>query len=120
MNNKCIVCKSTENKVVFKEFDTDILKCSRCGHVFSSFEINQDYDGYFGDRVTLDENSWWITSHEKMYCEFCSRFLKNRSGRLLDAGCGLGYFVRISSTFPGWETFGYEISSAAVDCISCA
>lgn len=34
---------------------------------------------------------------------------------MLDVGCGLGFFIKKFSAFPGWKVFGYEISQASVD-----
>jgi len=50
-----------------------------------------------------------------MYGDFCRRFIVGKRGRLLDVGCGLGYFVRTVAAYPGWEVDGYEISRWAVD-----
>ncbi|MFQ5965420.1 MAG: methyltransferase domain-containing protein [Candidatus Scalinduaceae bacterium] len=115
MNSKCVICGSPDKKVVFKEFEVDILKCINCGHVFSSYKAEQDYDGFFGQEVESNDHFWWNEAHEKMYADFCNRFIIGKSGRLLDVGCGLGYFVRTMVSFPTWQTFGYEISKAAVE-----
>lgn len=114
MNKRCTVCGDSNNKVIFEEFDIDILRCQNCEHVFSSYDTDQFYDGYFGDQVGSEEQFWWNEAHEKMYADFCNRFIVGKSGKLLDVGCGLGYFVRKISSFPNWQAFGYEISKAAV------
>lgn len=59
-------------------------------------------------------NYWWDEAHERMYADFCKRYIIGKSGKLLDVGCGLGYFVKTMLSFPTWQTFGYEISKAAV------
>lgn len=115
MNKECIVCGDSNNKVIFEEFDIDMLGCQNCGHVFSSYQPDPYYDGYFGEQVESAEHFWWNEAHQKMYDDFCNRFIVGKSGRLLDVGCGLGYFVRKISSFPNWEAFGYEISEAAVE-----
>ena len=116
MNKQCTVCKSVENKVVFKEFEIDILRCLTCGHVFSSYNVDQHHDGYFDDTAVESEDQfWWNEAHQRMYDDFCRRFVVSKSGALLDLGCGLGYFVQKIAAFSSWQAFGYEISPRAVD-----
>jgi SAM-dependent methyltransferase len=116
MTKECIVCDSSENKVVFQEFGIDILRCINCGHVFSSYDAIQDYDGFFGSQPVQSGNQfWWDEAHEQMYDDFCKRFVAGKRGTLLDVGCGLGYFVKRMSDFPFWQAFGCEISKPAVE-----
>lgn len=111
----CIICKSDKNKAVFSEFGIDILKCLDCGHIFSSYDFKDNYDGYFGyGNINPEEKYWWDEAHYEMYDDFCRKFIINKKGRLLDAGCGLGYFVKKLSQHPSWEVCGYEISKNAV------
>jgi SAM-dependent methyltransferase len=49
-----------------------------------------------------------------MYAGFCEQFIIGKSGRLLDVGCGLGFFVKALEPFQDWQTVGCEISDAAV------
>lgn len=112
----CIVCRGTASTPVFREFEIDVVRCRTCGHVFSSAMGEQDYDRYFGStRLEPDHQFWWDEAHRRMYDEFCRRFLAGRSGRLLDVGCGLGFFVRRASQVSGWETFGSEMSAPAAE-----
>jgi 2-polyprenyl-3-methyl-5-hydroxy-6-metoxy-1,4-benzoquinol methylase len=116
MTKRCIVCNGSDHRVVFQEFGIDILKCSSCGHVFSSHVASQDYDGYFGaDRVESEDQFWWNEAHGRMYEDFCRRFVAGKGGKLLDVGCGLGYFIQWMSGYSSWQVFGYEISRQAVD-----
>jgi 2-polyprenyl-3-methyl-5-hydroxy-6-metoxy-1,4-benzoquinol methylase len=112
----CIVCRGTAATPVFREFGIDVVRCRTCGHVFSSVTGEQDYDRYFGStRIEPDRQFWWDEAHRRMYDEFCRRFLAGRSGRLLDVGCGLGFFVRRASQMSGWDAFGSEMSAPAVE-----
>jgi len=115
MYKKCIICQQSNTKIVFTEFGIDILKCKNCGHVFSSYDADEDYDGYYGEKIEFSDQFWWDQAHEKMYNDFCRRFIANKSGRLLDVGCGLGHFVKKISSYPDWQVYGYEISRPAVE-----
>ncbi|PIR12912.1 SAM-dependent methyltransferase [Candidatus Falkowbacteria bacterium CG11_big_fil_rev_8_21_14_0_20_39_10] len=115
MNKECIICHETKSKIAFKEFEVDILKCQNCGHIFSSYEQDQNYNGYFGDKVEADDSFWFNQAHKKIYDDFCQKFIAGKKGRLLDVGCGLGYFVKKVSHYSDWEAYGYEISKSAVD-----
>ena len=116
MSKNCIVCKSSKNKVVFKEFGIDILKCLNCKHVFSSYDISKNNDAYYGaESLKPEEHFWADKAHKKMYNNFYNRFIIDKTGILLDLGCGLGYFLKEMSKFSSWETFGYDISQQAVD-----
>ncbi len=115
MNNKCIICGDLCKKVVFKEFDIDILKCQNCRHVFSSYQISPEFNGFFGQKVLSEENFWWNEAHQRMYADFCTKYINGKSGRLLDVGCGLGYFIKKMVSFPNWQVIGYDLSKAGID-----
>jgi 2-polyprenyl-3-methyl-5-hydroxy-6-metoxy-1,4-benzoquinol methylase len=110
----CLMCGGHRHRRVFEEFGTDIVRCRDCGHVFSSFRSDPHYDGYWGDEVPEADHFYWKTARSSMYRNFLRKFIAGRSGRLLDMGCGLGFFVKTMTSYPAWETYGCEISSAAV------
>jgi SAM-dependent methyltransferase len=49
-----------------------------------------------------------------MHRDFFERFVEGRSGRLLDMGSGLGFFLKAMARYKEWEAYGCEISPAAV------
>ncbi|OGF26727.1 hypothetical protein A2303_06420 [Candidatus Falkowbacteria bacterium RIFOXYB2_FULL_47_14] len=114
--DKCVVCgQQDNNKAIFREDGIDILRCLNCGHVYSSYDAPENDAGYFGADIGLQDHFWWREAHERMYRDFGRRFLAGKSGRLLDVGCGLGYFVKFVSEWPGWEAYGSEISVPAAE-----
>jgi Zn ribbon nucleic-acid-binding protein len=107
MNTTCLVCKSQKNRVVFREHEVDMLRCLGCGHVFSSWEADQNYEEFWGESSIENEDQfWWNEAHGPMYSGFGRRFLEGRQGKLLDVGCGLGYFVKRASEHAGWDAYG--------------
>jgi SAM-dependent methyltransferase len=49
-----------------------------------------------------------------MHHDFFKRFIEGRSGRLLDMGSGLGFFLKAMVAYQDWDAYGCEISPAAV------
>jgi len=110
---QCLLCGSLRQLPIFSEFGIDILRCIECHHVFSSFTANPHYDGFWGEEVTEDEHFYWNKARTRMHQDFFRRFLVGRSGRILDMGCGLGFFLKAMAQFANWEAYGCEISPAA-------
>lgn len=115
MNNICYLCGSVENKSVFNENGIDIVKCQSCGHVFSTWEQEEHYGGYWDDAEKDYDLDWWDYAHRDIYRDFIQKFIKSTEGNLLDVGCGLGFFIKaVVENRPGWTAIGYEISEKAV------
>ena len=114
-NYSCVICGHSDSTIVFDEFGVDVLRCRHCGHVFSSYEADEHYDGYFGDQVTSGNHFWWDEAHTSMHSDFCDQFLVGKAGSLLDVGCGLGFFVKRASSYREWHVSGCDASRAAVE-----
>jgi 2-polyprenyl-3-methyl-5-hydroxy-6-metoxy-1,4-benzoquinol methylase len=110
----CPLCGGLQHRSVFTEFDIVILQCRQCRHVFSSYPSEPHYENFWGDQVDDSDHLYWKTSRARMYEDFFRRFIAGRSGRLLDMGSGLGFFLTLMARYPSWESYGSEISSAAV------
>jgi 2-polyprenyl-3-methyl-5-hydroxy-6-metoxy-1,4-benzoquinol methylase len=111
---QCLMCKGVQHRPVFAEFDIDILRCTNCGHIFSSFRGDPHYTGFWGSEVAPGEHHYWSKARAKMHRDFFQRFIIGRSGRLLDMGSGLGFFLKALGQHPDWVAHGCEISPAAV------
>ena len=111
---RCLLCGGLRQRPIFNESGIDILRCSDCHHVFSSFAANPHYDGFWGEEVAEGDHLYWSKARARMHQDFFSRFLVGRSGRLLDMGSGLGFFLKAMAPYANWEAHGCEISPAAV------
>lgn len=113
---QCLLCKSTECKEIFQDGDLPVRRCLKCGHVYSSYQGQEDYSEYFSEDIQTENHFWWREAHLRMYAAFRKQFLQGRSGHLLDVGCGLGYFlasVRDDKLCVKWSLAGCEISLPA-------
>ena len=111
---RCLLCGGRRQHPVFEESGIDILRCRDCGHVFSAYAGEAHYDGFWSDKVGDREHRYWSGARARMYDDFIRRYVVGRSGRLLDMGCGLGFFLKRMTPYPQWESYGCEISPAAV------
>jgi 2-polyprenyl-3-methyl-5-hydroxy-6-metoxy-1,4-benzoquinol methylase len=115
MNHNCILCESNNHKTVFNENGIPIVKCKQCGHVYSTYDQDEHYEGYWDNPEEEFDLKWWDHAHRDIYEDFIKRFLTAPKGKLLDVGCGLGFFVKkVAETKSGWKPIGYEISEKAV------
>ena len=110
----CLLCGGGEHHPILCECGIDILRCCKCHHVFSSFKADPFYDGFWGGHVPEGEHPYWNKARSRMYQDFHRQFIVGRSGRLLDFGCGLGFFLKSMAQYENWESKGCEISPVAV------
>ncbi|MCB9446972.1 MAG: class I SAM-dependent methyltransferase [Flavobacteriales bacterium] len=90
-----------------------LCKCSNCGHVFARKIPDQatlisHYDGYGRDDYL---SPLTVQSYHRLLDTF--EPFRN-TGKLLDMGCGIGYFLEEAKK-RGWEVYGTEYSTQAVN-----
>lgn len=114
-NVKCLICGRNSARQIFNDNGIPILRCLGCGHVFSGYDFQNDFAGYYREPlIEPSDQYWWNEARRSLFSDFCRRYLRKRSGRLLDVGCGLGFFIKKASSYPNWEVTGYEVSPIAV------
>lgn len=111
---RCNMCGCTNTKAIFEEDGIDIVRCLNCDHVYSSFLADSHYDKFWGDEIGVGDHSYWSQARTRMHQDFITTCLTEKAGRLLDMGCGLGFFLKAIQPYSNWETYGREISPAAV------
>jgi len=110
----CLLCESPRRRVIFDEHGVPALRCRECRHVYSGWEADPDYPGYWDNKIADPDVAFWRDAHAAMYREFMRRFVVEPKGRLLDVGCGFGFFVEaMAAARPDWDVHGYEISPDA-------
>ncbi|MCU1357296.1 MAG: SAM-dependent methyltransferase [Acidimicrobiales bacterium] len=114
-NTTCYLCGSDQADVAFVDQGIALRRCTSCRHVYSSWSQPDDYDGYWDQGVSAADIDFWDDAHRAVFDQFVDHHLPGPSGRLVDIGCGLGYFVAtMERRKPGWQVDGYELAPGAV------
>lgn len=113
LHTHCLICSSTALKTIEVYRATHLVKCGNCGFVFSQKipteqELIDYYDGY-------GRNDYLSPITIKRYNELLNEMEPFRkTNRLLDVGCGIGYFLKLAKT-RGWEVYGTEYTDRAIE-----
>lgn len=111
-HSACLVCTSTLLRELPNYSRYYLSKCTNCGFVFShripsQQELIDHYDGY-------GRNDYLSSITIARYNELLDKFERYRkTNRLLDVGCGIGYFLEEAKK-RGWEVYGTEYTDGAV------
>ncbi len=117
----CAICDEQRQdvKLLYHLPDYDVLTCRRCGLIY----VNQTFESEKGEGIPEGyaaiylpaERSFLIRSEHSL--DHIERLSGGKRGKLLDVGCGVGYFLRIAQE-RGWSVAGVDLDKAAVD-IAC-
>ena len=115
----CILCNGSERSLLFRQDDWSVYRCDGCGLGLldprpDPDELNELYrSGYFesnygkGLKMESPEMKRRL-SQETHRIRFFKR--AGKRGRLLDIGCGMGYFL-LACRNAGYEVEGMDISA---------
>jgi 2-polyprenyl-3-methyl-5-hydroxy-6-metoxy-1,4-benzoquinol methylase len=109
----CLVCGNVNLKPITLFKKDYLVKCADCGFVFCSripmqVELNEAYNKY-------GRNDYLSPITIIRYNELLDKMEEYRkTNRLIDVGCGIGYFLEIAKQ-RGWEVFGTEYTDNAVE-----
>lgn len=96
----CNICRSNKRNFLFEEGVFKIFKCGNCGLIYvsphpSDAELREYYKYFFSGAHSPDLRKWHnIESFNQAY-KLLSRFSKNPKNRILEIGCGYGYFLEL-------------------------
>jgi SAM-dependent methyltransferase len=112
-HNKCLVCKSDKLKRKNGFEKHHLCKCGFCRFVFCQLiptqeELNEVYEGYGRNDYLSDLT---IQAYERV---LDSLEPYRKTNKLIDVGCGIGYFVEVA-TKRGWDVYGTEFTQEAVE-----
>jgi 2-polyprenyl-3-methyl-5-hydroxy-6-metoxy-1,4-benzoquinol methylase len=115
-----VVCKLCGEKVGLKVFKTlpDLIKCKKCGLVYlvkpferSLKESIYDNESYYEHLIAAQEDD---VEHSRFPWKGYLSFLEKKinKGKLLDIGCGTGFFLNWAKR-RGWQVWGLDPSEFA-------
>ncbi len=128
----CNLCGSTSSVTLYSipdfmlgssDDEFSFVRCTQCGLVYQSPRSNNDHiNDYYPPEYPPFSSQKHLTSWllkkainyglEKR-CNIVTHYKKN--GRLLDFGCATGDFLHVMAQKSGWDLYGIDINSYAVD-----
>jgi SAM-dependent methyltransferase len=112
----CIVCGGGELHPLQRYRSAHLLRCQTCGLTFAGVRpTDQILDHHYGGYGTS-----WVDSPitRERYRELLDRLEPYRqSNRILDMGCGAGYFLE-EAVKRGWTAYGSEFGEHALELSS--
>lgn len=113
VHTQCLICRHAESKPVLRKNNADLVQCASCGFVYfkqipTLEELENYYKGY-------GRNDYLSPITIKRYNEILDKLEPFRkTGKLLDVGCGIGYFLEEAKK-RGWQVHGTEYTDKAIE-----
>lgn len=116
-NLTCMICGGDNKEELLVKGKYKVTRCTNCGLVFvqphpSSQELQRLYSRDYFEEEHYPGGYWACretTRRELLRILRRIEELSGGKGRILDVGCGLGYFAKLAQD-SGWEVRGTEIS----------
>lgn len=115
----CNLCGSSDERLITVQSSYRVVKCARCGFVYvnprpDETTLEKLYLKYLPDKM-IDPLSW--DSYMKTVFSKAAVFLAAKlpdNARLLDVGCGYGFFLSEMKALSGIKVSGVDVSKTAV------
>ena len=123
MKRKCPIC-GEEAHFYFEKFQRKIFSCQTCGLKFvwpipKPKEIEFFYRQYWQKKSFRGEKALGYLSYlaeKESFLDYFQKVFRQINllpGRVLDIGCGPGFFLKIAQK-NGWQVWGLDLSAEAV------
>jgi 2-polyprenyl-3-methyl-5-hydroxy-6-metoxy-1,4-benzoquinol methylase len=118
MSEKCVLCRSSRTSVLFKREQYIMVRCKKCGLIYRLPQVkkNQYLKEIKKHYTEIDPSHRVAYSRNKLYERFLSRIerTKKKDSKLLDVGCGIGYFLFLARKH-GYDAYGLELIPELVE-----
>ena len=113
MHANCLICNHSVLQPQNEYVKVHLVKCEKCGFRFSKqIPTEQELINYYNE---YGRDDYLSPLTIKRYNEILDTFEKYRqNNRLLDVGCGIGYFLEEAQK-RGWEVYGTEYTDRAIE-----
>lgn len=115
---KCVLCDSSNTTPLFERWEGVVVKCRDCALIYQFPQVSKDrylneIQKHYSD---VDPSLRVAHSRKKLYKKFLCQIehIKRKNARLLDVGCGGGYFLSLAKE-DGWKTYGLELNPNLVE-----
>lgn len=117
VGERCFLCGSHNINPLFRRGESLMLKCQDCSLVYEFPHIDKNtYLKQINEHYSkVDPSQEVALSRKRLYEGFLRqlRHPKTPDSRILDIGCGQGYFLFLAKN-DGWDTYGVEINPGLV------
>lgn len=112
-HKNCMICNSPDIKNLKGFEENYLVKCNKCGFVFSE-RIPSDKELIDYYKKVYQRNDYLSPITIKRYNELLDEFEKYRkTNKILDIGSGIGYFL-VEAKKRGWDVFGTELTEDSI------
>ena len=116
----CCLCNSSESTIIGEDNSFKIVKCKECGFVYVNPRPTQEslrryYNSFYPQKYESDIVEDWSKDMKLVFKEAKEKISAEYiDGRLLDVGCGFGFFLD-SMKDSKLDLFGVDLDRSAID-----
>jgi len=117
VNTACQLCGATAERLVTVQNGWRVVRCARCSFVYvnprpDNETLGRLYLKYLPDKMA--DPLAWDSYMRDVFSKAADIITRHKSGgRLIDVGCGYGFFLSEMKRRHGWELDGMDLSQTA-------